>query len=154
MEQRLSVVTLGVADLGRARAFYEALGWRALPGPDGVVFFQLPGMVFALWSRRALLDDAGLKPTGEDQPPAPSIALAHNCRSRAAVDAVFTEAMRAGGRGLKSPREVFWGGYSGYFADPDGHLWEVAFNPHWTIDAAGGVDAAPRAKTEEARRDR
>lgn len=141
MEQRLSLVTLGVSDLGRSRAFYTALGWRPLPGPEGIVFFQLPGMVFALWPREALLEDAGLDP--DSGKASPSSALAYNCRSRGEVDEIFMEAVAAGARPLKPPREVFWGGYSGYFADPDGHLWEAAWNPHWTLDENGGVDASP-----------
>lgn len=143
MEQRLSLVTLGVADLARSRRFYEALGWRALGGPEGVVFFQLPGMVFGLWPRASLLEDAGLdKDAG---PAAPSSALAYNCRSREEVDAVIAEAKSAGAKILKTPREVFWGGYSGYFSDPDGHLWEAAWNPFWTIDDKGMIDASPKS---------
>lgn len=147
MEQRLSLVTLGVEDLGRSRGFYEALGWRPLSGPEGVVFFQLTGTVFALWSRTSLLEDAGLDP--ESVKAAPASALAYNCRSRAEVDAIFAEAKAAGAKPLKTPRDAFWGGYSGYFADPDGHLWEVAWNPFWTIDERGGVDATPRPRNDQ-----
>lgn len=142
MEQRVSLVTLGVSDLARSRAFYEAIGWRALPGPEGIAFFQLPCMVFALWSRAALLEDAGIE--GGSGSASPGSALAYNCRTRAEADEVFKEAIAAGARSLKAPRDVFWGGYSGYFADPDGHLWEVAWNPFWTIDDKGGVDASPK----------
>lgn len=146
MEQRLSLVTLGVGDLGRAKKFYESLGWRALAGPDSVVFFQLPGMVFALWPRAALAEDAGLDAAelaGEDGGrPSGRVALAHNVRLRADVDAVLKEAQKAGANILKAAADTFWGGYSGYFSDPDGHVWEVAWNPHWTIDEGGGVSAS------------
>ena len=141
MEQRLSLVTLGVRDLARARRFYEALGWRALPGPEGVVFFQLPGVVFALWSRDELAEDAGI-PKIEDTGKAFSgAAIAHNTRLREDVDAVLREAQKAGAEITKPAAETSWGGYSGYFRDPDGHLWEVAWNPHWAIDDNGNVRA-------------
>jgi catechol 2,3-dioxygenase-like lactoylglutathione lyase family enzyme len=137
MEQRLSLVTLGVEDLGRAARFYEdGLGWKRHQGPEGVVFFQLPGSVLALWSRTALAEDAGVEPEGSGFA---GIALAYNARSRGEVDAVLATAEGAGARLLKAAKETFWGGYSGYFADPDGHVWEVAHNPFWTLDAAGRV---------------
>jgi catechol 2,3-dioxygenase-like lactoylglutathione lyase family enzyme len=139
MEQRLSLVTLGVGDLARARAFYEALGWRALDGPEGVVFFQLPGMMFGLWPFAELVQDANLPAATA---PGAGVALAYNARTRAEVDAVLAEAEKAGARLLKPAAETFWGGYSGYFADPDGHLWEAAHNPFWRIDAEGRVWAA------------
>ncbi|GAB4530422.1 MAG: VOC family protein [Amphiplicatus sp.] len=141
MEQRVSLITLGVGDLARARRFYEqGLGWRPLDGPAGVVFFQLPGMVFGLWPRSELAKDAGL-PAGEDgaAPAASGIALAHNVRRREEVDAVLAQAERAGARILKPAAETFWGGYAGYFADPDGHLWEIAWNPGWRIDESGAT---------------
>jgi catechol 2,3-dioxygenase-like lactoylglutathione lyase family enzyme len=137
MEQRLSLVTLGVADLDRARRFYEdGLGWKRANDQEGVVFFQLPGAVLGLWSRADLAKDAGLADTGAGFS---GIALAYNARSREEVDAVLAEAEAAGARLLKAAEETFWGGYSGYFADPDGHPWEVAFNPFWTLDAEGRV---------------
>ena len=139
MEQRISLVTLGVSDLVRCRRFYEELGWRALDGPDGVVFFQLPGMMFALWSRDELAKDAGLSPTQARPGGFSGLALAYNARERADVDAVMKEAQKAGGEILKPAADTFWGGYSGYFADLDGHLWEVAWNPGWRIDDKGGV---------------
>lgn len=140
MEQRLSLVTLGVADLERARRFYEdGLGWKRANKEESVVFFQLPGAVLAVWSRAELAEDAGLADTGASFS---GIALAYNARSREEVDAVIAEAEAAGGRRLKAPAETFWGGYSGYFADPDGHPWEVAFNPFWTLDAEGRVSLA------------
>jgi len=139
MEQRLSVVTLGVADLERSRRFYEAgLGWTASPASqDGVVFFQLGGLVLALYPRPALAEDSGLPDT-----PAPrfsGITLAYNVRSRDEVADVLETAVEAGGTLLKPARDVFWGGHSGYFADPDGHTWEVAWNPFWPLDADGAV---------------
>jgi catechol 2,3-dioxygenase-like lactoylglutathione lyase family enzyme len=136
MEQRLSLVTLGVADLDRSRRFYEALGWKRGNRDDGVVFFQLPGMIFALWSRQALAEDAHVKDGGASFS---GMALAYNARSKADVDAVLAEAKRAGARILKPAENVFWGGYCGYFADPDGHPWEVAWNPGWPLDEAGRV---------------
>jgi catechol 2,3-dioxygenase-like lactoylglutathione lyase family enzyme len=135
VEQRVSLVTLGVVDLDRSRRFYEGLGWRRGNRDDGVVFFQIPGGVLALWDRAALVAETGL-PDGSGFG---GIALAYNARSRAEVDAVIAEAERAGARVLRRPAETFWGGYSGYFADPDGHPWEVAHNPAWSFDTQGGV---------------
>jgi predicted lactoylglutathione lyase len=136
MEQRVSLVTLGVADLSRARAFYEALGWttRAAPGDD-VVFFQAGGMVVALWSRSQLATDTAVDDTGGWG----GVTLAYNARSPANVDTVLDEARRAGARIAREGAGTFWGGYSGVFVDPDGHPWEVAHNPHWTIEADGSI---------------
>jgi uncharacterized protein len=136
MEQRMSLVTLGVADLGRSLAFYEALGWRRGNENPHVAFFQLNGMILALWSRSALAEDAGLVPNEHGFG---GIALAYNARSKHDVDAVIAEAERAGARILKAAKDTFWGGYSGYFADPDGHPWEVAWNPEWKLDEQGNV---------------
>lgn len=138
MEQRLSLITLGVRDLARARAFYlDGLGWTEAPvGGDGVVFIQLGGIALGLWSRDSLAEDARV-PTGE--PGFSGVALAYNTRSREEVDAVLALAERAGGRITKPAEEAFWGGYSGYFADPDGHLWEVAWNPGFALDDAGNM---------------
>ena len=137
MEPRLSLVTLGVDDLGRARSFYEALGWRASPVSQGdVVFFQLNGLALALYPRALLAEDAAV-PDGE--PGFSGMTLAHNCRSERDVDTVYAEALQAGARGVKPPAKTFWGGYSGYFADPEGHLWEVAHNPFFPLDAAGNL---------------
>lgn len=141
MEQRVSLITLGVDDLSRSRSFYEKLGWRPLSGPEGVVFFQLQGMIFALWSRDELAKDAGLKP--DVSRGFSGVAFAYNARTRADVDAVLKEAQAAGGEILKPAADTFWGGYAGYFADPDRHLWEVAWNPGWRIDDKGGVWAGP-----------
>ena len=135
MEQRLSLVTLGVADLPRARAFYEGgLGWSGTSPDDEVVFYQLPGMVFAIWSRAELAKDANVTDTGATFS---GIALAFNTRFKEEVDEVLVQAVDAGGTLLKDANETSWGGYSGYFADPDGHTWEVAFNPFWDVDDQG-----------------
>ncbi|WP_348786636.1 VOC family protein [Leifsonia sp. NPDC080035] len=134
MEQRLSLVTLGVSDLARARAFYEdGLGWAPADAPDGVVFYQLPGMAFALFGRDDLAEDARLEIDGRFS----GITLACNQRTEADVDAVLAQAEAAGARILKPAERVFWGGYSGYFADLDGHVWEVAYNPGWALAEDG-----------------
>jgi uncharacterized protein len=130
VEQRLSLITLGVRDLARARRFYEALGWKSGAAPaDDVVFFQSGGMVVALWSREELATDSVVTDTGGWG----GVTLAHNVRSPEEVDAVLEEARAAGGTIGREGAETFWGGYSGVFIDPDGHPWEVAHNPHWTL---------------------
>jgi predicted lactoylglutathione lyase len=136
MEQRLSLVTLGVRDLGRARAFYEALGWStgAEPGDD-VAFFQAPGMIIALWDRATLAQDSCV----EDGGGWGGVTLAYNARSREEVDAAFEEAREAGATIGREPDERFWGGYSGVFIDPEGHPWEVAHNPRWTVRDDGST---------------
>ncbi len=137
MEQRLSVVTLGVADLERSRRFYEeGLGWRRGNDHAKVVFFQLGGSVLALFGRDALAADARVSPEGQGFG---GITLAYNTRSREEVDRVLAEAAAAGATILKPAEDMFWGGYCGYFADPDGHPWEVAWNPDWTVEADGSV---------------
>jgi catechol 2,3-dioxygenase-like lactoylglutathione lyase family enzyme len=136
MEQRVSLVTLGVADLARARAFYEALGWRSGTDPElGVAFFQAGGMVVALWDRRLLAQDSGVQDTGGWG----GVTLAYNVRSPQEADAVLAEAERAGARIARRGAPTSWGGYSGAFVDPDGHPWEVAHNPHWTLAEDGTV---------------
>ena len=136
MEQRLSVLTLGVSDLQRARGFYEAIGWTTRAEPDDdVVFFQAGGMVVALWDRTRLAEDSAV----EDSPGWGGVTLAHNVRSPAEVDSVIEEARAAGAKVGREPAETFWGGYSGAFIDPDGHPWEVAHNPRWTIEPDGAV---------------
>jgi predicted lactoylglutathione lyase len=136
MEQRLSLVTLGVADLARARRFYEKLGWVTNAEPeDTVVFFQAGGAIVSLWGRQQLAEDSGVEDAGGWG----GITLAHNVRSPAEVDAVLAEAAAAGATVPRSGAETFWGGYSGVFVDPDGHHWEVAHNPHWTIRDDGSV---------------
>jgi len=136
VQQRLSLVTLGVGDLARARRFYEALGWttRASPGDD-IVFFQAGGMVVALWGRAELAEDSGV----EDGGGWGGVTLAHNVRSPAEVDAVLAAAEAAGARIARPGAATFWGGYSGAFVDPEGHPWEVAHNPHWTLGEDGSV---------------
>jgi catechol 2,3-dioxygenase-like lactoylglutathione lyase family enzyme len=136
MDQRLSLVTLGVADLARARAFYEALGWRTGAAPaDDVVFFQAGGTIVALWDRAKLAEDSGV----EDPGGWGGITLAYNVSSPEEVDTVIAQAEAAGATIPRHGAETFWGGYSGVFLDPDGHPWEVAHNPHWTVHADGAV---------------
>ena len=136
MEQRVSLITLGVADLALARDFYEALGWRsgAEPGDD-VVFFQAGGMIVGLWSREELAADSGVEDSGGWG----GITLAHNVRSPEEVDRVLDEARAAGARIVREGAETFWGGYSGAFLDPDGHAWEIAHNPGWTLAEDGST---------------
>ncbi|KAB0267783.1 VOC family protein [Microvirga brassicacearum] len=135
MQPRLTLVTLGVSDLARARAFYEAWGWKASSASQPeVVFFQANGLALALWSRADLAEDAGIedKPTGFS-----AVSLAYNARSKEEADEVYALAIAAGAKAVKPLHDVFWGGYSGYFADPDGHLWEVAWNPAFPLDEQG-----------------
>lgn len=136
MEQRVSLVTLGVDDLARARAFYEALGWKtgATPAED-VVFFQAGGMIVGLWGREQLSEDSGVQDLGGYG----GVTLAYNARDRAEVDAVIEEARAAGATIAREPGEAFWGGYTAVFVDPDGHPWEVAHNPYWELDTQGRV---------------
>jgi uncharacterized protein len=135
MQPRLSLVTLGVADMKRARAFYETLGFVAsLASQEGVTFFQLGGMALSLYGRAALAEDAQVT---DSAPGFSGITLGYNCRSEADVDATIAHAITCGATLKKPAQKVFWGGYSGYFADPDGHLWEVAHNPFFPIDAEG-----------------
>jgi uncharacterized protein len=135
VEQRLSLVTLGVTDLGRAKAFYAALGWRGQSPSDDVVFFQAGGMIVALWGRGQLAEDSVVADEGGWG----GITLAHNVRSPEEVDAVLAEAERAGGTVARPGAATFWGGYSGVFHDPDGHAWEVAHNPFWTLHPDGSI---------------
>lgn len=140
VEQRLSLVTLGVRDLGRARRFYEALGWTTGAGPDDdVVFFQTGGMIVALWDRDRLAEDTVVADGGGWG----GVTLAHNVRSPAEVDSVLAEAEAAGATITRPGAETFWGGYSGIFVDPEGHAWEVAHNPHWTVREDGSVSLSP-----------
>ncbi len=136
MEQRVSLVTLGVADLARARSFYEGLGWstRAEEGDD-VVFFQAGGMIVALWDRANLAEDSTVTDGGGWG----GVTLAYNTRSTREVDEVIEQARSAGGTIGREPAKTFWGGYSGIFIDPEGHPWEVAHNPRWTIEEDGSV---------------
>ena len=139
MEQRVSLITLGVADLARARAFYEALGWTTGAEPDDdVVFFQAGCMIVALWDRARLAEDTVVRDSGGWG----GITLAYNARSPAEVDAVLAEAEAAGGTINRPGAATFWGGYSGVFSDSDGHPWEVAHTPHWTIADDGSTRLA------------
>jgi predicted lactoylglutathione lyase len=136
VKQRVSLITLGVSELGRARRFYEALGWKTGAGvEDDVVFFQAGEMIVALWDRAKLAEDSRV----EDGGGWGGVTLALNLGSPAEVDAVIEEARDAGATIGREPAETFWGGYSGIFIDPDGHPWEVAHNPHWAITDDGGV---------------
>jgi uncharacterized protein len=135
MDQRISLITLGVTDLSRGRAFYQALGWREAPGPDDVAFFQAGGMVFALWDRARLAEDSAVPDGGGWG----GVTLAYNVGSPAEVDSVITEARAAGAVIGREPAETFWGGYSAIFVDPDGHPWEVAHNPGWSLGPDGTV---------------
>ena len=137
MEQRVSLITLGVADLERSREFYERLGWRrSMAKAEGIVFFQAGGMALALFPRTELAKDANIAAEGQGFG---GISLAYNSRSREEVDAVLAEAAAAGARIVKPAQEAFWGGYSGYFADPDRFLWEVAWNPHFPMTEDGSI---------------
>jgi catechol 2,3-dioxygenase-like lactoylglutathione lyase family enzyme len=137
MEQRISLVTLGVSDIGRARAFYEAIGWRGQETQE-TVFFQAGGMAVVLWGRDKLARDAGVFDT-QGPHGFGGVALAHNVRSRAEVDDVIAAALGAGAVVTSVPAETFYGGYAGYFADPDGHLWEIAFNPGFPLADDGSI---------------
>ena len=139
MDQRVSLITLGVADVAAARAFYEALGWSSdAKQGDDVVFFQAGGMVVALWSRASLAEDSGVSDAGGWG----GVTLAYNVRSPAEVDAAIEEARSAGATIAREPAATFWGGYSGIFVDPDGHPWEIAHNPFWTLGEDGSVRLA------------
>ena len=129
MEQRLSIITLGVADLGRSRAFYEALGWKVATEEkaENIVAFNLQSFTLCLYPLDKFSDEIGQAP---DPVKTPGFTLAYNVRSEAEVDEAIEEARGVGARIVTEPKKVFWGGYSGYFADPDGYLWEVAFNPY------------------------
>lgn len=135
--QRVTLITLGVADPGRSRAFYRALGWQeSSQSQDSVAFYQMNGCVLALFGRDDLAADQG-RPgaalgTG-------AVTLAQNFGTEAEVDAAYAAALAAGATGLKPPEKVFWGGYSGYWADPDGHVWEMAMNPFWPLAEDGSL---------------
>jgi catechol 2,3-dioxygenase-like lactoylglutathione lyase family enzyme len=136
VRQRVSVITLGTEDLGRARRFYEDLGWETRAAPDDdVVFFQAGGMVLALWDRARLAQDSCV----EERPGWGGVTLALNVGSPAEVREVTEEARAAGAKIAREPGETFWGGYGAIFIDPEGHPWEVAHNPRWQITPDGGV---------------
>jgi catechol 2,3-dioxygenase-like lactoylglutathione lyase family enzyme len=140
MEQRVSVITLGVAELARARAFYEALGWSGTTLDDDITFFQAGGMIVSLWSRQKLAGDSGID---EDRGGWGGVTLGYNVGSPEEVDAVIARAEAAGARVSRPGGTTFWGGYSGVFIDPDGHPWEVAHNPHWALRPDGSVELNP-----------
>jgi catechol 2,3-dioxygenase-like lactoylglutathione lyase family enzyme len=139
MEQRISLITLGVEDVARSRAFYEALGWKTgiEAGPE-IAFFQAGPMVFSLWGREALAAESNLKDSGGWG----GITLAYNVRSPEEVDEVLAAAESAGGTIVKPAEKMFWGGYAGAFADPDGHPWQIAHNPNWPLGEDGAVTLA------------
>ena len=134
--QRVTLITLGVADLATAIAFYERLGWRQHGRQEGVAFFQLNGLALALFGLADLAADQGRAGATLGMG---AVTLAQNFATEAEVDAAFTQALAAGATALKPPEKVFWGGYSGYWADPDGHVWEVAMNPFWPLAADGSL---------------
>ena len=136
-DRRISIVTLGVADVARSRAFYERLGFAAAgASQEAIAFFQLGAVVLGLFSRESLAEDAHVANDGQGFD---GVTLAQNMRSRAEVDEALAFAVSCGATLAKPAEEVFWGGYSGYFADPDGHLWEVAHNPFFAMDDDGVV---------------
>lgn len=137
LDPRISLITLGVEDLERATAFYERLGWKkSSASQESVTFIQLKGTVLGLFSRSALAEDARVENTPKGFS---GVTLAHNVTSERGVDAVYKFALSCGATEVKKPEKVFWGGYSGYFADPDGHLWEIAYNPFFPLDKDGHV---------------
>lgn len=137
LERRISLITLGVADVGRSTEFYERLGWsRSSASNENITFIQLKGIVLGLFSRSHLAQDAQV----ENMPPGFSgVTLAYNVPSEIGVDAVVKFVVSCGATLVKAPEKVFWGGYSGYVADPDGHLWEIAHNPFFPLDEHGHV---------------
>ncbi len=135
MEQRVSLITLGVADMDRSRAFYMALGWQPVESPDGVVAFDLIGQTLGLYPKAMLAEELGIDAAGIGG--FSGITLAHNLRSREEVAPFLRRAAEAGARIIKPAQDVFWGGYHGYFADPDGHMWEIAWNPFSPLGADG-----------------
>ena len=136
MQPRVSIITLGVADVATARRFYEALGFKASTASQpSIAFFGAGGVALAVYGRAALAEDAHVSNTAS--PGFTGVTIAHNCRSEAEVDSVLAHAVASGATLKKPAQKAYWGGYSGYFADPDGHLWEVAYNPHFAFDDAG-----------------
>jgi len=138
MQPSISVITLGVADFQRSLAFYKnGLGWPTkATSKDNIAFFKLNGIVLALYDKKGLAEDAGVSARGSGFP---GVTLAHNVRSEREVDEVFMQVTKLGAKTIKKPQKASWGGYSGYFADPDGYLWEVVYNPHWKLDRKGSV---------------
>ena len=137
MQQQIHFITLGVADLARSRAFYKALGWQeSSASQEAIAFYQAGSLAFALFQREALADDANVPPTGSGFT---GFTLAHNVESEAAVLALLDEAVAAGATLVRPADKVFWGGFRGYFADPDGFLWEACYNPFVTLNADGTI---------------
>lgn len=134
--QRVTLITLGVADLARSRAFYAALGWVAADETPGVSFYQMHGAVLGLFPLTALAKDQG---RADEKLGTGAMTLAQNFSSEADVDAAYAHALNSGATALKAPEKVFWGGYSGYYSDPDGHVWELAMNPFWPLAADGSL---------------
>lgn len=140
MEQRISLVTLGVDDLARSKAFYAAMGWQPQPSAEGeenIAFYQLNGLALGLYPRQLLAEDANLPLAKE--PSFSGMTVAFNTRSKDEVRTVIEEARAAGATVTKEPQDVFWGGHHAYFTDPDGHAWEVAWNPYFPIDDDGNM---------------
>ncbi|MEN0088145.1 MAG: VOC family protein [Pseudomonadota bacterium] len=144
LKPRINIVTLGVSDMPTARAFYEALGWplEAAQSNDQVSFFRGTNIVLGLFGAESLAEDANVKGGGHGFK---AVTTAYNCLSEAEVDEAYAHAVSVGATAIKQPQKVFWGGYSGYFADPDGHLWEVAYNPFFAMDENGHIDFAANA---------
>jgi|TARA_B100001094_G_scaffold276523_1_gene284776 predicted lactoylglutathione lyase len=137
----VTLITLGVRDLQRALAFYQTLGWQAHPrSDDQIIFFQMRGIVLGLFGLNKLAAD---QTRDTAQLGTGAMTLAQNFSSTEQVDQAFKQAIDAGARPLKTPRPVFWGGYSGYFSDPDGHVWELAMNPYWPLSADGSLTLQP-----------
>lgn len=138
MEQRLTMVTLGVANVARSRAFYEGLGFKSSSfKADDVAFFQMAGTVLSIYDRKSLANDIGA--TEKHAGGFNGVTLAWNARTEQEVDAAISEAVKAGAALIKEAEQTSWGGYAGYIADPDGHLWEIAFNPYWPLDEKGAL---------------
>eukprot|EP01138_Halocafeteria_seosinensis_P014036 gb/GECG01014333.1/.p1 GENE.gb/GECG01014333.1/~~gb/GECG01014333.1/.p1 ORF type:complete len:143 (+),score=25.68 gb/GECG01014333.1/:1-429(+) len=141
MEQRLNIVTLGVQDLKESTDFYEQkFGWKRLQmGGDGIAFFKLNGLMLALYPNDKLAEDATVQNGEKEAPRFKGFTIAYNARSEKEVDDIVTDLERKGVKIVKRPVKVFWGGYSAYISDPDGHLWEIAYNPFLELDAEGNI---------------
>jgi predicted lactoylglutathione lyase len=140
--QRVSLITLGVGDLSRSRAFYAALGWTPVSSPPEIAFYQMDGMALGLFGLDDLAKDQGRADAALGTG---AITLAQNFPDRDGVDQAWKTAIGAGAKPLKTPEQVFWGGYSGYYADPDGHVWELAHNPFWPMDDKGRITLPDRS---------
>ena len=134
MDQRVSLITLAVDDLGRAAAFYEALGWRRVDSTDGIVVFDLIGQTLGLYLRAKLAEDMGV---AAEELRGSGVTLSYNVREKEEVAALYEAALAAGARGIREPHDIFWGGHIAYAADPDGHVWEFAWNPFSPLGPRG-----------------